>query len=133
MVDRLGKIQLGANEVPVIPADKDYAAGMHVIVTNQGRAVSMRLTNIIATAHPAGNRIDLAWKYPPKDGLPGVRVVRREGSHPENPDDGVEITTVEEGSGVRFAHDRDLKGETVYYYTLFPVRGTPPKLRARHP
>ena len=88
----------------------------------------MRLTNIIATAHPRGNRIDLAWEYPPKEGLPGVRVVRKESSHPENPNDGVEIATVEEGSGVRFAHDRDLKGETVYYYTLFPVRGTPPKL-----
>ena len=37
MVDPLGKIELGANEVPVIPAHKDYSAGMHVIVKSQGR------------------------------------------------------------------------------------------------
>lgn len=31
----LGKIALGPNEVPVIPADPDYASGMHVVVINQ--------------------------------------------------------------------------------------------------
>jgi hypothetical protein len=35
-VDPLGKIELGANEVPVIPSDTDYAAGLHVIVTDEG-------------------------------------------------------------------------------------------------
>jgi hypothetical protein len=35
-VDPLGKIELGPNEVPVVPTDKDYAAGIRVIVTNQG-------------------------------------------------------------------------------------------------
>ncbi|MEV6871428.1 baseplate J/gp47 family protein [Amycolatopsis sp. NPDC051128] len=34
-VDPLGKIALGQNEVPVIPADPDYAAGMRVVVLNQ--------------------------------------------------------------------------------------------------
>ncbi|MGH3901417.1 MAG: baseplate J/gp47 family protein [Pseudonocardiaceae bacterium] len=34
-VDPLGKIELGPNEVPVIPADADYAAGMKVVI-NQG-------------------------------------------------------------------------------------------------
>ena len=96
LVAPLGKIELGANEVPVIPADKDYAAGMQVIVKNSGRSVTMRLTKITATAHPAGNRIDLAWDYPPGEGLPGVRVVRKEGSHPEKPDDGVEVAMVQD-------------------------------------
>jgi len=34
-VDPLGKIALGPNEVPVIPADPDYAAGLRVVVINQ--------------------------------------------------------------------------------------------------
>jgi phage tail-like protein len=87
----------------------------------------MRLVDITATADPAGNRIDLAWDYPDGDDLPGVRVVRREGTHPEGPDDGDEVVVVDEDSGVRSAQDDGLKGETVYYYTLFPFRGAPPQ------
>ncbi len=34
-VDPLGKLVLGPNEVPVVPAATDYAAGMRVIVVNQ--------------------------------------------------------------------------------------------------
>lgn len=34
-VDPLGKIALGPNEVPVVPAAPDYAAGLRVVVVNQ--------------------------------------------------------------------------------------------------
>jgi hypothetical protein len=34
-VDPLGKIALGPNEVPVVPAAPDYTGGMHIIVVNQ--------------------------------------------------------------------------------------------------
>src|SRR5262249_19587101 len=47
----------------------------------------------------------------------GVRVVRREGTHPLTPDDGAVVV---EGMFFLSATDRGLKGETVYYYTLFP-------------
>jgi hypothetical protein len=83
----------------------------------------MRLLDISADAHPDGNRIDLAWTNPDPVGFPGVRVVRREGTHPETPDDGVRVA---QGLGVTSASDTGLKGETVYYYALFPFAGTPP-------
>jgi hypothetical protein len=35
-VDPLGKIALGPNEVPVVPEDTEYAAGMRVVVISQG-------------------------------------------------------------------------------------------------
>ncbi len=91
----------------------------------------MRLQNIAATPHPAGNRIDLTWRNPTPDQFPGVRVVRRTGRHPINPDDGV---VVMEGLGLSAATDTALKGETVYYYTLFPFApGTPLRYRTdRH-
>ena len=34
-VDPLGKIALGPNEVPVVPAAPDYAAGLRVVVVSQ--------------------------------------------------------------------------------------------------
>jgi hypothetical protein len=52
-----------------------------------------------------------------------VLVVRREGSHPTRTDDGV---IVKSGIGITTASDGGLKGETVYYYTLFPFTGDPP-------
>jgi len=84
----------------------------------------MRLLDITATAHRDGNRIDLAWTNPAPAQAPGVRVVRREGSHPATPDDGV---IVAHGTGLATASDGNLKGETVYYYTLFPFDGNPPQ------
>ncbi|MGH3901416.1 MAG: hypothetical protein ACRDTA_24815 [Pseudonocardiaceae bacterium] len=89
----------------------------------------MRLLDITATAHAAGNRIDLAWTNPDPATLPGVRVVRREGTHPETPEpetpeDGVVVKDV---TGLTVAQDSGLKGETVYYYALFPFRGAPPQ------
>ncbi|MGW2826954.1 hypothetical protein ACWC24_39175 [Streptomyces sp. NPDC001443] len=83
----------------------------------------MRLLDITATGHPDGHRVDLTWAYP--DGAPptGVRVVRREGTHPADPDDG---TTVARGTGLLAATDEGLLGEHVYYYALFPYTGNPP-------
>ncbi len=91
----------------------------------------MRLQNITATPHPAGNRIDLTWRNPAPEQFSGVRVVRRTGRHPVSPDDGVVVV---EGLGLASATDSLLRGETVYYYMLFPFApGTPPLYRTdRH-
>src|SRR5262245_41482424 len=96
----------------------------------------MRLQQITAVAHPAGNRIDLRWIHPDPAQFPGVRVVRREGTHPTSPQptslrEGVVVADthptsplegkVEVGEdGLYRATDVDLKAETVYYYALFP-------------
>lgn len=84
----------------------------------------MRLENIIAVPHPDGNRIDLKWENPDPVNYPGVRVMRREGTHPTSHNDGV---IVAEGIGLTHAKDINLKGETVYYYALFPYKGNPPE------
>jgi hypothetical protein len=84
----------------------------------------MRLLNIVATAHSAGNRIDLRWSNPDPVGFPGVRVVRRKGTHPLTPSDGV---IVADGTGLLAASDTGLHGETTYYYSLFPFHGNPPQ------
>jgi hypothetical protein len=84
----------------------------------------MRLSNITAAPHPSGNRIDLKWINPDPDQYPGVRVVRRKGTHPTSPEGGVMVV---EGEQLNAAVDKDLKGETVYCYTLFPYKGDPPK------
>ena len=76
------------------------------------------LLNLAATPHPAGNRIDLSWT--PPEGFDGVSVVRREGTYPAAPGDGVEVT---EHPAAGLATDRKLSGETVYYYRLYPFRG----------
>jgi hypothetical protein len=85
--------------------------------------VIVRLTDITATAHSSGNRIDLSWTNPAPVQAPGVRVVRRTSTHPADPDDG---TVVADGTGLTSVSDTGLQGETVYYYTLFPFSGTPP-------
>ena len=83
----------------------------------------MRLLNISAVANSAGNQIDLTWSYPSPAPFPGVRVVRREHTHPLNPTHGVVVVS---GTGLLSASDTGLKGETAYYYTLFPFIGSPP-------
>lgn len=83
----------------------------------------MRLQNIAARAHADGNRIDLSWSNPNPGGFPGVRVVRREHTHPLTPNDGVVVI---QGTGLLSATDVGLLGETTYYYTLFPFVGAPP-------
>jgi phage tail-like protein len=83
----------------------------------------MPLQSIQAVAHPAGNRIDLAWW--PDATLPadGVRVVRREGRYPQHPQDGVIVADVTTATAVS---DLNLPAERVYYYSLFPFTGGPP-------
>ncbi|HET6393384.1 MAG TPA: phage tail protein [Blastococcus sp.] len=83
----------------------------------------MGIRELRATPHPVGHRIDLTWSSGPADGFPGVRVVRREGTHPTRPDDGVQVA---HGVGIGAASDTGLRGETVYYYALFPFAGDPP-------
>jgi hypothetical protein len=101
----------------------------------------MRLLNLVAAPHPLGNRIDLRWVHPSPTNFPGVRVVRRERSHPLSPtpassQQGVVVADTEPTApsqsriqvrdGSYFATDIGLKGETVYYYGLFPYSGDPP-------
>jgi hypothetical protein len=83
----------------------------------------MRLADIKAVAHTDGNRVDVSWAYPDPANTPAVRVVRREGTHPAGPDDGVVVPA---GTGFATASDTGLRGERVYYYALFPFTGNPP-------
>jgi hypothetical protein len=84
----------------------------------------VQLLDLIARAHPSGNRIDLTWSNPPPTLFPGVRVVRREGAYPVGPQDG---ELVLEQVGVTTASDVGLRAETVCYYALFPYAGSPPQ------
>ncbi|MFJ4783908.1 hypothetical protein [Streptomyces sp. NPDC088794] len=83
----------------------------------------MRLLDITATARSDGNSIDLTWAYPKDVVPPSIRVVRREGTHPQDPHDGV---TIAQGEGLTGTSDNGLLGEHVYYYALFPFTGDPP-------
>ena len=102
-----------------------------------------RLQNIRATPHPVGNRIDLTWVNPKPEEFPGVRIVRREGTHPTSPQpgtarEGMVVADIHPGSplpqavsrneaGDYLLRDDHLQGETVYYYFLFPFPpGDPP-------
>lgn len=51
----------------------------------------MSLKNIIATAHPFGNRIDLRWHNPDPDLFPSVKIFRHENTYPTQQDDGVPV------------------------------------------
>ena len=102
----------------------------------------MRFLDIAAVPHPSGNRIDLSWRHPNPTQFPGVRVVRRERTHPlspapTSPQQGVVVADTNPTSpsqnqiqvradGSYTATDTGLKGETVYYYALFPYAGNPP-------
>jgi hypothetical protein len=102
----------------------------------------MRFLNIVATPHPSGNRIDLRWVHPNPTPFSGVRVVRREGTYPltptpTSPQQGVVVADINptgpgqslalaQAGGSYTVTDKDLKGETVYYYALFPYAGSPP-------
>jgi phage tail-like protein len=82
----------------------------------------VRLRNIVAVPHAAGNRIDVRWELPPAPAFPLVRVVRREGTHPTtpNPASAAEGVVVPEIAGQNLVVDAGLQGRTVYYYGLFP-------------
>ncbi|VVS94485.1 hypothetical protein [Desulfoluna spongiiphila] len=100
----------------------------------------MRLADLCASASPDGNTIRLTWANPDPSGHPGIRIVRRTGTYPRSPDDGV-VVFDGPGPGTRPAPDgklrhsfvdanqnkAPLKGETVYYYSLFPFTGSPPR------
>lgn len=96
----------------------------------------MQLLNLHATPHAAGHRIDLTWTRPASPTHPGVRIVRRRGTYPLLPDDGVVVKTVAPGSTegetdeagqTVYAHaDDGLQGGEIYYYAFFPFAGDPP-------
>jgi Phage tail protein (Tail_P2_I) len=102
----------------------------------------MRFSNLVAVPHPSGNRIDLRWMHPNPAQFPGVRVVRRERTHPLSPtptssQQGVVVADTNPTSpgqsqiqfradGSYTATDTGLKSETIYYYALFPYAGNPP-------
>ncbi|MDD5322494.1 MAG: hypothetical protein PHD43_18155 [Methylococcales bacterium] len=87
----------------------------------------MRLKDIAAVPHPDGNRIDLRWVNPDPGNYPGLRIVRRLGTYPDSPGDGVVVMdTMAESDGQKEISytftDGKLKGETVYYYVWFPYQ-----------
>jgi len=94
----------------------------------------MRLQHIDAIPHPDGNRIDLQWVNPDPVNYPGVCLVRRTGTHPISPQDGVTVAqgedldyTVDDAGERHYTvPDSPLRGETVYYYSWFPYAGDPP-------
>jgi phage tail-like protein len=99
----------------------------------------MRLSSLAATPHPDGHRVVLTWANPLPAEWPAVRVVRREGTHPQSPADGVVVLdgapdlvgTDAAGATLHRLEDGDgLRGGAVYYYALFPARGDPPELSA---
>jgi len=48
----------------------------------------LRLLAISAEPHPFGNRIDLKWENPVPEHYSCVKIIRKEGTYPTNPDDG---------------------------------------------
>jgi phage tail-like protein len=89
----------------------------------------VRLLNLAADAHPEGHRIDLTWENPDIARTVGVQVVRRTGRYPERPDDGHVLMS---GPDTGAASDTGLRGETVYYYSLFLDEGAGYKLDAHN-
>ena len=63
LVEARGRIDLGPNEIPVVPDEPDYAEGLK-IVPLPGAAPAMILRAITAVAHPEGNRIDCPGPTP---------------------------------------------------------------------
>jgi hypothetical protein len=101
----------------------------------------MCLKDITAIPHPDGNRIDLHWINPDPVNYPGVCIVRRMGTHPISPQDGVivaegdnlEYTIDDGGERCYTVPDSPLQGETVYYYAWFPYAGDQPDNAAPDP
>jgi phage tail-like protein len=79
----------------------------------------MKLRDVAAKASPAGNQVELSWATPPAGFR--VRVVRRETAYPEAPEAGVALDAA---AGAGSLVDTGLRGETVYYYRLFPFEQT---------
>ena len=82
---------------------------------HRGRAAVKTVTQLLASPYLLGRRIDLSWQNPPAsdfDGGPGfarIRIVRRERTYPETPDDG-DVTPIRSpgasGPGKRSSIDR---------------------------
>lgn len=93
----------------------------------------MQLLYLKADPHPLGNQMVLSWTNPDPVGMPGIRIMRREGTHPTAPNDGTLVaegttladSTTPEGHALYRVLDAGLKGETVYYYSLFPFQVSP--------
>ena len=66
--------------------------------------------------------VSLAWKNPTHPLFDGVKVVRKESSPPDSPDDGVPVYT---GTGVN-AVDSYAKENAVYCYTVFSMNAETP-------
>ncbi len=90
------------------------------------------LLALTAEAHPEGDRIDLRWgPAPALAGEPtepapdAVRLVRRLSTHPTTPEPGspaAGVVVVAAGAPAGEVADRGLRGDTVHYYALFPLR-----------
>lgn len=92
----------------------------------------MLLKEITAVPHPDGYRVDLSWINPDPVAFPGVRLRRRLDTHPVDHEDGVLVADLvdgvsdprvfldDQGRTVYQISDTGLKGETVYYYSLYP-------------
>lgn len=65
-----------------------------------------------------GSDVTLAWQKSPSGGEIQYRLVRKENTYPNDPEDG---TTVYAGKELSCT-DRDLKKHTVFYYSVFAVR-----------
>ena len=82
----------------------------------------MAVRNFTAESNPRGGRIDLSWLAPTQSEFPnfrGVRIFRRESTHPAA--GGAPIlddNTSPPGATASFI-DSALKGNTVYYYSIF--------------
>lgn len=95
----------------------------------------MRLTAITAAASADGNSIVLTWINPDPATYPGIRVVRKKHTYPVTVHDGVVVldgtdlhdSLTSPGEALHSYLDENLKGETAYYYSLFPFQGDPPE------
>ena len=69
---------------------------------------------------PLDGKILLTWNNPSDADFAGVKIVRKEGNHPANAQDG---TTVYQGAGTSYL-DSNLANGATYYYTLFSFDGS---------
>ena len=79
-----------------------------------------------AKTNPVGNSIELSWKNPSETEFPefaGLKVVRRERTFPADETDG-EVYLVD--TTKESFTDTGLKGETIYYYTVFTFDNSEP-------
>ncbi len=76
------------------------------------------VTNLVAT--PSSKRIDLSWTNP-ASGFDTVRVVRKQGSAPTDPDDG---TVLFSGGVATSAADTNLQSGLTYHYAVWTIRST---------